>query len=156
MRGARRRPGPGEVKHVESVGTVMKRYLLACVLGVLGLSAGCNRGVKAPVEARMDPYSPTQIHMADEDLRAHMTVGRPIADRDPAGMLRVTIPVRSASSYNLYVDYRTTFFDRDGAPLGQPSGWMNKRLEANVPDNIMITSTTPAAADFQVDFRYAR
>jgi hypothetical protein len=134
----------------------MKRYLLACALGVLGLSVGCNRGVKAPVEGRLDPYSPSQIHMADEDLRAHMAIGRPIVERDPAGLLRVTVPVRSASDYNLYVDYRVTFFDQNGAPIGQPTGWASKRLERNVPDNLTLTSTTPAAADFEVDFRYAR
>ena len=104
----------------------------------------------------MDPYAPSQIHFADEDLRSRTAVGRPVPERDAAGLLRVTVPIRAASSHTLYVDYRVTFFDGNGTPLGPPTGWTAKPLESNVPDQIVFTSTSPKAADFQLDLRYAR
>ena len=133
----------------------MKRVLAYCVAAALAASVGCSR-VKPPIEGRMDPYAPSQIHFADEDLRSRTAVGRPIAERDPAGLLRVTVPIRAASSRNLFVDYRVTFFDATGSPLGPATGWTTKRLESNVPDQITFNSTTPRAADFQLDLRYAR
>ena len=67
----------------------------------------------------------------------------------------MTIPIRSAIDKTLYVDYHVTFFDRTGTPI-ERFGPFTKTLDPNTPDRIQVNSTTPRAADFQVDFRYAR
>jgi hypothetical protein len=131
----------------------MRKLLVPAALLLL---MGCNNGVKAPGVGRADPYAPSQVHVADEDLRTHSAIGVPRATRDAAGnLLYITVPIRSASDLTLYVDYRVTFFDGNGQVLSQ-TGWMTKTLTPNTPDQITVNSLSPQAADFQVDFRYAK
>ena len=116
---------------------------------------GCNT-VRPPIEGRADPYVPAQIHFTEDRLKNDTAVGTPIVGRDQAGLLFVTIPIRSTVNNMLHVDYRVTFLDANGVPVGPTLGWFTKTLQANTPDQVTVNSTTPRAADFQVDFRYAR
>ncbi len=104
--------------------------------------------------ARADPYIPAQVHIASNDLRRHTAVGAPQVSRDDAGLLFVTLPIQAASDQKLYVDYRVSFFDRNGSPLNQ-TAWVQKTLTPNVPDQITVNSSSPRAADFQMDLRYS-
>jgi hypothetical protein len=74
--------------------------------------------------------------------------------RDDAGLLFVNVPIRATTDLKLYVDYRVTFFDRNGQPLNQ-TGWMQKTLAPNIPDQITVNSSSSRAADFQMDLRYS-
>jgi hypothetical protein len=128
----------------------MKRLLL---IPLLMIFAGCS--VNPPIEGRADPYQSAQIHFDSDELRRDTAVGSPILARDDSDLLRVTIPIRSAIDKTLYIDYRVTFFDRTGTPI-EHFGPFTKTLDPNTPDRVQVNSTTPRAADFQVDFRYAR
>lgn len=114
---------------------------------------GCNM-VKAPIEGRQDPYTPAQIHFASKKLRSDTAVRAPVLSREN-GLLRVDVPIRSATNHTLYVDYRVSFFDDRGQQLYQ-TGWMTKTLPPNTPDQISVVSSTEQAADFQMDLRYAQ
>lgn len=130
----------------------MKKALSLLVLVPLML-AGC---VKAPIQGRADPYPSNQINFAEEDLRRKTAVGVPNVQRDSEGqILFVTIPIRAATNLQLYVDYRVTFIDVAGQVVWQ-SGWFNKTLTPNVFDQIQVNSPSPRAADFRIDFRYAK
>ena len=129
----------------------MTRLLTLSVL--FALVQGC---VKAPIEGRQDPYSPSQIMFASKELRNNTAVSAPSVARDETGgILHVTVPIRAATNKQLYVDYRTTFFDRNGQQVSQ-TGWTTKTLAPNVADRIVINSMGPNAADFQVDLRFAK
>lgn len=118
---------------------------------------GCGDGtVHAPIEPRADPYLPQQIHVDSDTLRRDTAVGAPIVSRDPAGLLRVSVPIRSAIDRTLYVDYWIAFFDEQGHRIDRKLGPFTKTLQANTPDLIEVNSTSPRAADFQLDLRYAR
>jgi uncharacterized protein YcfL len=128
------------------------KYLIA--LFCLALLVGC--GVHPPIQGRQDPYARGQIHFSKDDLRTQTAVDAPQVARDDSGdILHVTVPIRSAINKRLYVDYRVSFFDKSGQLLNQ-TGWMTKTLEMNTPDQITVNSMSPRAADFQVDFRWAR
>lgn len=130
----------------------MTRLISLPLLAVL-LVTGC---VKAPLEGRLDPYESKQIHIANPDLRRQTAVGIPTAQRDDAGnILHLTVPVRAATDRELHVDYRVTFFDRNGQLLNQ-TGWFTRTLAPNVPDYITVNSMGPRAADFQMDLRWAQ
>lgn len=126
--------------------TIIASCLLLAALG------GC---VKPPIYARKDPFVPAQVQIAEEDLRRNTAFGQPLVSRDQANLLFVTIPLRAATDLTLYVDYRATFYDRNGHPI-QQTGWMNKTLYPNVFDHIQVNSVSPDAVDFEVDLRYAR
>jgi uncharacterized protein YcfL len=128
------------------------KYSVAFVC--IAFLVGC--GVHPPIQGRQDPYARGQIHFNKDDLRTQTAVDQPIVTRDESGdILHVTVPIRSAINKRLHVDYRVSFFDKSGQLLNQ-TGWMTKTLEMNTPDQITVNSMSPRAADFQVDFRWAR
>ena len=125
-------------------------------LVLLGLTAGGCERVKAPIEGRNDPYGIPQINFSDAELRRRTAVQRPTVSRDESGnLLHVTVPIRSTSNRQLSVEYRTTFFDANGAIINSTT-WFPKTLSPNVPDRIQVNSTSERAADFQIDFRPAQ
>jgi hypothetical protein len=129
------------------------RTILFTLIGLTLI--GCEY-VRPPIQGRQDPYVPAQMHFDSDTLRRNTAVGAPDVSRDEAGILFVNVPIRSAINKTLYVDYRVTFFDKTGQPVGKPLGWFTKTLEPNTPDQIQVNSTSNQAADFQIDFRYAR
>ena len=129
--------------------TIAASFSLAVAL----LTTGC---VKPPIEGRLDPYTPSQIHFASKELRNETAVGTPNLTRDNEGnILYVTVPVRAATNKELHIDYRLTFLDKNGQVLNK-TGWFTRTLAPNVPDYIEANSSTARAADFQMDFRYAQ
>lgn len=125
---------------------------IVVLTSLLTLAVGC---VKAPIEGRQDPYQPNQINFAQEDLRRMTAVMAPVATRDPANLLHVSVPIRAATDKQLYIDYRFTFLDRNGQETFR-TGWLNKTLAPNVFDQIEANSLSPRAADFRVDIRWAQ
>ena len=115
---------------------------------------GCSY-VRPPVEGRQDPYTPSQMHFDSERLREDTAMGTPVVTRDDSDLLHVQVPIRSAIPKTLYIDYRVTWLDRNGQVINR-MGPFEKTLDANTPDSIQVNSTTPRAADFQIDFRYAK
>ena len=130
----------------------MKPLILASISTLLLLSA-C--GVRPPIEGRLDPYQPKQVHFAESSLKHETAVGEPAVARDENGLVYVTVPIRSETNKELYVDYRVTFYDRNHQVLNQTS-WYTKVLSPKVPDQIMVNSMSPRAEDFQIDFRWAK
>jgi len=129
---------------------MLQKLLIVAAL----VSAGCS-GVNQTNQGRLDPYPRSQIMFDTTQLRNDTAVGVPIVTRDDAGLLHVQVPIRSAINVTLYVDYRVTWFDRNGQKIST-FGPFTKTLDPNTPDQIVVNSTTSQAADFQVDFRYAR
>ncbi len=130
----------------------MKLKYPLILLGLVVLS-GC--GVEPPLQGRQDPYPPPQITFVDGDLRKMTPVGMPILTRDEGGLLHVAVPIRADTDRTLFIDYRATFVDRNGQLLSQ-SSWLPKVLSPHVPDQIMVNSMSPRAADFQLDIRYSK
>jgi len=126
------------------------------LLALTLLLTGCQEKVNKPLQGRADPYLAPQVSFADPHLRKMTAVGQPIVQRDSiSNHLIVTVPIRSAVNKTIYVDYSATFLDRNGVPVGN-YGPMTKTFDPNVPDQILIQSTTPEAADFQLTLRFAR
>ncbi len=126
------------------------RYVLLCGM-VLSLAA-C--GVKPPIEPRAEPYGPKQVYIASNDLREKTAVDTPIVTRKN-GIMYVTIPIRSASDYDLHIDYQVTFFNAEGEPI-YTGPWENGPvLVRNTPNHIQFHSPSGDAADFRVNLRYA-
>jgi hypothetical protein len=129
----------------------------AC-LGLLVLMlAGCNccGPVTPPIEGRADPYPANQINLASQDLRDKTAIAPPIVDRRD-GILFVTVPIRSASNYDLRLDYRVTFFNSNGGIVYQGSWEPMQLLVHNVPSEVRFNSTSADAADWRLDLRYSR
>lgn len=134
----------------------MPRTLTPLAVAIAGFMLfGCQH-VRAPIAGRQDPYAEQQIHFTSDELRSQTAVGTPLLTRDPQSqLLYVQVPVRNTMDYPLRIDYRVSFFDRNGNQLWQ-TGWFDKNLAPNVPDRITTNSTDSRAADFRIDIRPAQ
>ena len=128
--------------------------LLLTALAVLPLAA-CAPRVRGPIEPREDPSPWPQIMLADRDLARRIVVRQPTVERDPAGLLFVTVPVRSTTQRQMTIEYRSTFYDRNHTPIFQ-STWFPKTLTPYTQDTISANSTSNRAEDFQIDIREAK
>src|SRR4051812_48278052 len=93
--------------------------LATLILPILMLSA-C---LKPPIEGRAETYAPAQLNYADIDLRDNTAIGRIKFSRDESDLLHVDVPIRATTDMQLYVDWRVTWLDKNGVPLGPPTGW---------------------------------
>jgi len=129
------------------------RRLFVTGLALLAL-AGCTR-VQAPIEPREDPPPWPQIMLADRDLARRVVVRQPVVERDRAGLLFITVPVRSNTERQMTLEYRSTFYDHNHTPIFQ-STWFPKTMTPFTQDTIQVSSTTNRAEDFQIDIREAK
>jgi hypothetical protein len=110
--------------------------------------------VRGPLTPRQDTSDWPQIQISDRDLQRKIAVRRPTIERDPAGLLFVTVPVRSTTERQLTLEYRSTFYDRNGVPVFQ-STWFPMTMTPFTQQTIQANSTSNAAEDFQIDIRPA-
>jgi hypothetical protein len=134
----------------------MKTAILICAAILFLAAAGCTSSPKAPLNARNDPYRPEQIQYVDTDLRSDTAVGNIKLERDQAGILYVTVPIRATTNKTRSIDYRVTFFDATGRPLRGADGWTPKTLNGNTFEYITANSLTADAKDFQMDLRFSK
>lgn len=130
-----------------------KALLLALPVAIA--LAGCNN-VREPIQPRQDAYRteyPEQIFLDSTNLRSDTAAETPNVIRDQAGLLHVTVPIRSVINRQLYVEYRAIFFDRDHLEIDR-TPWHDKTLPANLPERVTVVSSNPRAEYFQVHFRY--
>ena len=91
-----------------------------------------------------------------ERLQHSVLVDRPQTWRDESNLLFVVVPVRNTSDKVLHVQYQYNFLDAQGAPLPANIAWNRKTLEPGATERVQFNSTSPRAADFQLNLRYAR
>ena len=130
------------------------RRLILTTLALLPL-AGCAPRVRGPIEPREDLSPWPQIMLAERDLARRIAVRQPVVERDPAGLLFVTVPIRSTTQRQMTIEYRSTFYDRNHTPIFQ-STWFPRTLTAFTQDTIQANSTSNRADDFQIDIREAK
>jgi hypothetical protein len=127
----------------------MKYLILLSLLSI----AGC--GVNPPIQGRQDPYAPPQVTFTDPDLARLTAIGTPVLTRDASDLLHVQVPIRTTGDRQIILDWRATFFDKNGAIVWK-TDWTDKTLAPHVQDQIQFNSTNNQAADFQLDLRYAQ
>jgi hypothetical protein len=128
---------------------MFKRSLL--IVGLL-VAAGCNHEIQQPIQPRQDVNYNGQIFLDGTEIRNDIAASQPIVTRDQAGLLHVTVPVRSVINRNLHTEWRAIFYNRDHQEIDR-TPWQDKTLAANLPDQFSVTSTLPADG-FEMHFRY--
>ena len=137
--------------------TMAPREFLRIILHALTILplAGCAPRTRGPIEPREDLSPWPQIMLADRDLARRIVVRQPVVERDPAGLLYVTVPVRSNTRRQMTIEYRSTFYDHNHTPIFQ-STWFPKTMTPYTQDTISANSTSNRAEDFQIDIREAK
>ena len=119
-------------------------------------AGGCHQS-DAPIYARGEQYDRPWLMLGSGDLRASTMVGQPQRYYDEANLLHVTVPVRNTIDKQLYVEYRFSFYDRNGAMLNEING--TKTIPPHGAVDISGNSTSPRAEGdraFRLELRYPR
>jgi uncharacterized protein YcfL len=138
---------------------IMMKKALIGIASVVLLAAGCSNEPPPYREGRAERYAPPQVQVTGidaYDLQRSTAIDRPATYRDQANLLFVTVPVRNTSDQVLHVQYRYNFVDDQGRPLAENIAWNRKTLEPGSTERITFNSTSPRAADFQMDLRLSR
>ena len=132
------------------------QYGLGVLLSAFALlpTAGC-RDTRGPIEPREDLHPWPQIMLSDRDLASKLAVRQPVVERDQAGLLYVTLPVRSRTRHEFTIEYRATYYDRNHVPIFQ-STWFPKTMTPFTQDTVQTNSLSDRAVDFQIDIRPAQ
>lgn len=119
--------------------------------GALAVLAGC-----ATPPAKPPPPAPSQLRATDRfaalDAACQAAVGctaslgHALAD----GRLDVlaNLSNRLAAAESVFVQCR--FWDRDGAPAGEPTPWQTVKLAAGATETVHFTAADPKAAGYTV------
>jgi uncharacterized protein YcfL len=119
-------------------------------------AGGCHQS-DAPIYARGEQYDRPWLMMGSPDLRNSTVVGQPQRYYDESNLLHVTVPVRNTTDKQLYVDYRFTFYDRNGATLNEING--THTIPPHGAVDFTGNSTSPRAEGdraFRLELRYPR
>jgi hypothetical protein len=135
--------------------TVLNGMLVAAALTAALTAAGCGPRIDPPVEPREDPHGWPQINLASRELQGRIAVRRPMVSQDEAGLMFVTVPLRNATSRQMTIEYRATFFDRNRLPIEETT-WFPQTLTPHTQQTFTINSSNPNADDFQIDIRPAK
>src|SRR3954465_1242924 len=100
--------------------TRTKRSCLATILpAAMSLLALAGCGPRGPIEPIEDTHPWPQINLSDRDLARRMVVRKPVVERDKAGLLYITVPVRSTTGSEFTLEHRATYYDRNHTPIFQ-------------------------------------
>ena len=132
----------------------LRSTLVALALAALSALAGCAK-VRPPVEPREDVHPWPQIQLDDRELAGKIAVRQPLVQRDSAGLLFVTVPVRSTTRHQITIEYQSVFYDRDHAPIFE-STWFPTTRTPVTQTPTAANSTSNRAEDFQINIRQAR
>lgn len=130
---------------------MLKKLLPVCGIAMLAL-AGCT----GPIEAERDGIQVyPQVMLTGYWLQQNIVVQPPMTSRVGNGQLKVIIPIRTHTDFDLSLDYQYTFVDKNGIGVEPMSSWQFVRVPRKGIAQMEFTSMSPAD-DFRVLIRYRK
>ncbi len=123
-----------------------RRTIGLALLAMPLMLLGCN-DVSKPIYGRNDPFIRAHVHFGSEHLQDSTAVESATSTRDPAGLVHVTVQVRSTEDHDQKIDAYCAFF-RGGQVIDE-LGPQQVFLHAQVYANVQFNSTQPAD-DFSI------
>ena len=74
----------------------------------------------------------------------------------PVPAVQVSVPVRARSNDELHVEYRVVWLDPNLQPIRPEGSWKALRLEPRQPYTVTETASSPAATNYNLQFRWSR
>jgi predicted small secreted protein len=131
----------------------MKVLVLAAVVTVTAASlTACNE----PIPAYQDIHHPLQVSMTDYYTQDSLRVNKITPERTGAGQLKVTVELFNRRDWEMTVDYKPRFMDKNGMQVDNDIGWQLVRIPQRGYQSFSFTSMSAAAEDFQVQLRRAQ
>lgn len=129
---------------------------LAGVVCTGAVLAGCRVNTSV-IEPRRDPVvAYPNVTLSQPSLARALAVNQPVVTETEVGLMRVSVPVRSRSREELYVEYRTVWLNEAGQPVGGPFTWRTVRISARQRAWLSARATTEEATNFNMQLRWSR
>lgn len=138
---------------------ISKRTIVPAAVALLLGVVGCAEKQVGVARGRGESNAEFGVILSQEGgdhLRYDTAVSQERVSRDPAGILHVSVPLRSAVEHTQYLEYQYSFFDGSGRKSEGPMGWTPITLEAGSPGTIQFASSSQTATEFQLVIRYQR
>ncbi|HSV13027.1 MAG TPA: DUF1425 domain-containing protein [Tepidisphaeraceae bacterium] len=132
------------------------RLRSAIVASIAIVALSCTRSPPANERLQHSASPDGRIAFADAGLRDQLGLGPLALARDDAQLLHVTLPVRSTTGLAQDINWRITWLDANGIPLGPPTPWSTAAVTTDDFRQILATSWTPRATDARLELRYAK
>ena len=131
--------------------------LAAGLITTLGIFAvGCNTDTSVIGGKYDSARSYPNITLSQPALADALGFQEPSVTRTANNLMRVTLPVRALSNEDLHVEYKVNWFDGAGQPILPDTSWATLRLEPRQPAYVAVTSSSPDAINYNIQFRWAR
>ena len=133
------------------------KIAIAAVLaaGLAGLGA-CHRDTSV-VGAQYDEVARyPNITLSQPSLSDALGFQEPIVTRNANNIMQVSVPVRARSNDELHVEYRVVWLDPNLQPIRPEGSWKALRLEPRQPYTVTETASSPAATNYNLQFRWSR
>ncbi|MEX2673710.1 MAG: DUF1425 domain-containing protein [Phycisphaeraceae bacterium] len=134
----------------------MKRINLPLSLvAILLVTVGCQSTAIVPGQYDDAAVYPN-VTLSQDSLQKALGFQEPALSRTENDLMRVTVPVRARSNEMLNIEYRVIWLDRDGAPVRPEMIWTPLRLEPRQPQYVSAAASSPAATNYNIQFRWGR
>lgn len=133
--------------------------LAACTVLLAGCAGRADNTAQAPAGPAWDRLAPDEYpRIAIEPSLAGLIVrGEPRVMRDEStGVMRVTAPLRSTTSEELFVEYRTVFLDASGGVVNPGTTWRAMRLGPRMAASAEASTGRADATDWRLEIRRPR
>lgn len=136
--------------------TTWKAIVASACLSVPLVIGGCKADT-SPIGAKYDEVGRyPNITLSQPSLQEALGFQEPIVTRTPENLMRVSVPVRARSDEELHVEYKPVWLDANLQPISPEMSWTPLRLEPRQPATITVQSTSPAAVNYNLQFRWSR
>ena len=135
---------------------INRAWCLATCVAAAMLFAGCKSDTSVVAGDYDDVARYPNVTLSQPSLRDALGFQEPIVTRNDNNLMQVTVPVRARSNDELHVEYRVVWMDANLQPLRPEMSWTPLRMEPRQPHNITVQATSPAAAKYNLQFRWSR
>lgn len=140
----------------------MKSGIITAIVATasaLTLTTGCQQPtISAPaVGADPVPLENDPKILALDGLDEFIVAGDPVVDREPGGLLRVSVPVRVIMEDGaIRTQYRFLFYDIRGFQLRPEENWRYVVMPARTQVEMQSSALSTKAVDWRLQIRSAR
>jgi uncharacterized protein YcfL len=130
------------------------------VCGLMAVALLCLVGCKGyygPIGPTYESVSTyPKITLSQGSLAEAIRVGEPTLATVANDLLQLNVPIRAHSDDQLHVEYRVVWKDKTGKPIAPQSVWTGIKLAPRQPQNLIATSTSKEAVDYNLQLRWSR
>ena len=136
----------------------MMKYLCVAAMLLVLTSAGCEHNTSPSMglgDPYLSPYNDPQITLLSPDLQRWLAFQSARIESDGNKPMQVEVPVRNLTNRNYPIDYRFTFFNRQGMQLKPTMQWRFANLAPKQVVSLSAGAMSAEAVSYRLEVKWA-